>query len=100
MLYAIIGRDGKDSLDKRPLNRPKHLQRLQQLQEEGRLVLAGPMPAIDSPNPGPAGYVGSLIVAEFESLELARHWADTDPYWTEGVFVNVEVHPFRLTLPA
>lgn len=99
MLYAIIGEDVPNSLDHRLAARPAHLARLNQLQKEGRLLLAGPFPAIDSPDPGPAGFSGSLIVAEFSSLEDARSWADTDPFSTEGVFSRVTVRPFRKTLP-
>jgi uncharacterized protein YciI len=100
MLYAIIGDDTPGSLDKRLAARPAHLERLKQLQAEGRLVLAGPCPAIDSPDPGPAGFVGSLIVAEFESLEDAQAWVGADPYVTEGVFANTLVLPFKKALPA
>lgn len=99
MLYAIIGEDVPNSLEKRLAARPAHLQRLQALQEEGRLLLAGPHPAIDSPDPGPAGFSGSLIVAEFASLEAARVWAEADPYVTSGVFVKLTVKPFRKVLP-
>lgn len=100
MLYAIVGEDAPDSLPKRLAVRPAHLERIKALQEDGRLVLAGPFPAIDSPDPGPAGFSGSLIVAEFESLEAARAWAAGDPYATEGVFARVTVKPFRKVLPA
>ncbi len=100
MLYAIIGEDFPNSLEKRMAVRPPHVERLKALQEEGRLLLAGPFPAIDSNDPGPAGMTGSLIVAEFPSLEEARRWADADPYMTEGVFRQVTVKPFRKTLPA
>jgi len=100
VLYAIIGTDADQSLTSRLAVRPQHLQRLQQLQQEGRLVLAGPFPAIDSPDPGPAGYSGSLIVAEFESLEAATAWADADPYVVDGIFASVIVKPFRKVLPA
>lgn len=99
MLYAIIGRDVSDSLDRRKTVRPAHLERLQNLQNEGRLVLAGPFPAIDSPDPGPAGFTGSLIVAEFESLEEARTWADADPYVSAGVYAAVDVLPFKKVFP-
>ncbi|MCX7628338.1 MAG: YciI family protein [Methylophilaceae bacterium] len=99
MWYAILGEDVPDSLARRLSARPQHLARLKQLQDEGRLLLAGPFPAIDSPDPGPAGYSGSLIVAEFPSLEEAQRWADTDPYTTHGVFGRVTVKPFRKTLP-
>lgn len=99
MLYAIIGEDVPNSLDRRMAARPAHLARLNQLQIEGRLLLAGPFPAIDSQDPGPAGFSGSLIVAEFSSLEDARAWADADPFSTEGVYSRVIVRPFRKTLP-
>jgi hypothetical protein len=100
MLYAIIGDDAPDSLEKRLATRPAHLARLDTLQQDGQLVLAGPFPAIDSPNPGPAGFSGSLIVAEFESLEAARIWAEADPYLSAGVFQRVTVKPFKKVLPA
>jgi len=100
MLYAIIGEDIPNSLEKRLAVRPAHLQRLKALQEEGRLILAGPHPAIDSPDPGPAGFSGSLIVAEFESLEAARTWAEADPYATSGVFTRLMIKPFKEVFPA
>ncbi len=100
MLYAILGRDIPNSLDQRLAVRPAHLERLQTLQAEGRLLLAGPLPAIDSPDPGPAGFTGSLVVAEFASLEEARAWAEADPYSIHGVFASVEVLPFKQVLPA
>jgi len=100
MLYVILGEDASGSLPQRLAARPAHVERLNQLQREGRLLLAGPFPAIDSPDPGPAGYSGSLIVAEFESLEEAQVWADADPYVKDGVFSKVAVRPFRKTLPA
>jgi uncharacterized protein YciI len=99
MLYAIMGEDAPRSLEKRKATRPAHLQRLESLRDEGRLVIAGPHPAIDSPDPGPAGFTGSLIVADFPSLEEARRWADEDPYVTGGVFAMVTVKPFRQVLP-
>jgi uncharacterized protein YciI len=99
MLYAIIGEDVPNSLDRRLAERPAHLARLNQLQIEGRLLLAGPFPSIDSQDPGPAGFSGSLIVAEFPSLEDARAWADADPFSTEGIYSRVTVRPFRKTLP-
>ena len=99
MWYVIIGQDAPDSLNSRTAARPAHLARLQQLLQEGRLLLAGPFPAIDSIDPGPAGFSGSLIVAEFESLEEATAWAENDPYVTQGVFTNSVVKPFRKTLP-
>jgi len=100
MLYAIVGTDVPNSLERRLAARSAHLARLQQLQSEGRLVVAGPFPAIDSPDPGPNGYSGSLVVAEFESQQLAEAWAQADPYMTEGVFAHVTVKPFKKVLPA
>lgn len=100
MLYAINGEDVPDSLGKRMTVRPEHLKRIQALQDEGRLVLAGPYPAIDSQDPGPAGFSGSLIVAEFESLEAAQAWANADPYVSAGVYQKVTVKPFKKVLPA
>lgn len=99
MWYAIDGRDTPGSLAKRQAARPAHLQRLTHLQEQGRLLLAGPYPAVDAEDPGPAGFTGSLIVAEFESLEDARAWADSDPYVAAGVYAEVTVQPFRRVLP-
>ena len=99
MYYAIIGQDVADSLDRRQQSRPDHLQRLEQLKQQGRLLLAGPFPAIDGEDPGPAGFSGSLIVAEFPSLDEARQWADADPYVAAGVYARVEVKPFRKVLP-
>lgn len=99
MWYAIVADDRVDSLSARLEARPLHLQRLQALQDEGRLLLAGPMPAIDSPDPGPAGFSGSLIVAEFESLDAAQAWADADPYVAAGVYASVRVRPFRQVFP-
>jgi hypothetical protein len=100
MLYAIVCEDAAASLDKRNATRPAHLKRLSELQDAGRLILAGPFPAIDSADPGPAGYSGSLIVAEFESLSAAQMWADADPYLKAGVYMSVGVKPFRKVLPA
>lgn len=100
MLYAIVAEDHPDTLEKRLAARPAHLERLKSLQEAGRLALAGPFPAIDSPDPGPAGFSGSLIVAEFPSLADARAWADADPYVAAGVYARVTVRPFRRVLPA
>lgn len=100
MLYAIIGEDRPGTLDQRMAARPAHLERLQALQAEARLILAGPCPAIDSPDPGPAGFSGSIIVAEFASLEAARAWADADPYVAAGVYEKVTVKPFKKVLPA
>lgn len=100
MLYAIIGQDVPDSLDKRMAARPAHLARLQALQDEGRLLLAGPFPAVDAIDPGVAGFTGSLIVAEFASSQAAQEWADADPYTVVGVFAQLTVQPFRKVLPA
>ncbi len=100
MLYAIVGEDYPDSLPARLAARPAHVERLQALQDEGRLILAGPCPAIDSPDPGPAGFTGSLIVAEFASLAAAQAWADADPYVAAGVYAKVSVKPFKKVLPA
>lgn len=99
MLYAIIARDRADSLERRLEARPAHLERLQTLKEQGRLVLAGPHPAVDSTDPGPAGFTGSLVVAEFPSLEEARAWADADPYVVADVYEQVDVKPFKKVLP-
>ncbi|ALP53413.1 hypothetical protein Tel_09770 [Candidatus Tenderia electrophaga] len=99
MLYAIIGRDKDNSLEQRLAARPEHLQRLEALKGQGRLLLAGPFPAIDSEDPGPAGFSGSLIVAEFESLEAAQQWADQDPYVAAGVYQSVTIRPFKKVLP-
>ena len=99
MLYAIIAQDAPGTLDQRLLHRPRHLDRLHALQAEGRLVLAGPCPAVDSPTPGDAGLSGSLIVAEFDSLDEARRWADDDPFVAGGVYRHVEVKPFVKAVP-
>lgn len=99
MLYALMGEDTPNSLDKRLAARPAHLARLQALADAGRLLLAGPMPAIDSPDPGPAGFVGSLIVAEFASQAEAEAWIAQDPYVTDGVFASTVVRPFKRVLP-
>nr|WP_319527558.1 YciI family protein [Pseudomonas laurentiana] len=99
MLYAIIASDVANSLENRLAARPAHLERLQQLKAEGRVVLAGPHPAIDSNDPGAAGFSGSLIVAEFESLSAAQAWADADPYIAAGVYDKVVVKPFKQVLP-
>ncbi len=99
MLYAILARDVPNSLDKRLSARPAHLQRLHDLQAQGRLLLAGPLPAIDSPDPGPAGFNGSLIVAEFDSLEQTQAWTADDPYQAAGVYSLIEVMPFKKVLP-
>ena len=100
MLYAIVAEDRPDSLSARLAVRPAHLEGLKTLQEEGRLILAGPFPAIDSPDPGPAGFSGSLIVAEFASLDAAQAWADADPYVIAGVYSKVSVKPFKKVFPA
>ena len=99
MLYAIISQDKEDTLALRMETRPAHVDRLQALKEEGRLILAGPHPAIDNDDPGDAGFTGSLIVAEFDSLEQAQAWADADPYITAGVYAQVTVKPFKKVLP-
>lgn len=99
LFYAITGEDVPDSLELRLAARPAHLARLSQLQNEGRLLLAGPFPAIDSPDPGPAGFSGSLIVAAFDSLQAARDWAAADPYIAAGVYAQVSVKPFKKVLP-
>jgi len=99
MLYAIIAEDHADSLERRLAARPEHLHRLQALQEQGRLIIAGPHPAIDCEEPGPAGFTGSLIVAEFASLSEAQQWADADPYRRDGVYQRVVVKPFRKVFP-
>ncbi|WP_296261529.1 MULTISPECIES: YciI family protein [unclassified Pseudomonas] len=99
MLYAIVATDVANSLDKRLQARPAHLERLNALKNEGRMVLAGPLPAVDSNDPGAAGFTGSLIVAEFASLSAAQAWADADPYIKAGVYDHVVVKPFRQVLP-
>ena len=99
MLYAIISEDNDNSLEKRLSVRPAHMERLQQLKADGQLILAGPHPAIDNEDPGTNGFTGSLIVAEFESLESAQQWADNDPYIGAGVYKQVTVKPFKKVLP-
>jgi uncharacterized protein YciI len=99
MYYAIFGHDVADSLALRMQVREQHLRRIEALKNDGRLLAAGPHPAIDSPDPGAAGFSGSLIIAEFPSLEDARRWADEDPYSLAGVFSRVEIKPFKLVLP-
>lgn len=99
MWYAIVADDAPDSLEKRMQHRPEHLARLKLLQDAGRLLLAGPFPAIDSIDPGSNGYSGSLIVAEFDDLEQAKLWANDDPFKLHGVYSKVTVKPFRKTLP-
>jgi len=100
MFYALVGHDVPDSLERRLAARPAHLERLQALQQAGRLLLAGPFPAIDSIDPGSAGFSGSLIVAEFDTLADAQSWADTDPYVVAGVYAGVSVKPFKKVFPA
>lgn len=99
MLYVLVGEDAPDSLAKRLAARPTHLARLQALQAEGRMILGGPMPAIDAPDPGPAGFSGSLIVAEFDSLTAAEAWLSADPYVAAGVFAKTWVRPFKRVFP-
>lgn len=99
MLYAIISQDVENSLDKRKSARDQHIARLNELKDQGRLIIAGPHPAVDSPDPGDAGFTGSLIIAEFESLQSAQTWADTDPYIAAGVYEKVSVKPFKHVLP-
>lgn len=99
MLYAIIAKDVENSLQDRLAARPKHLERLTALQDQGRLILAGPHPAVDSEDPGESGFSGSLVVAEFASLEEARAWADADPYVEAGVYGEVSVKPFKKVFP-
>lgn len=99
MWYAIEGHDGADVLAQRVAARPAHLARLQALLDAGRLLLAGPCPAIDAEDPGPAGFSGSIVIAEFDSLDAARDWADADPYVSAGVYSRVDVRPFRKVLP-
>lgn len=100
MLFAILGTDVENSLERRLSVRAQHVARLQKLQDEGRLVLAGPLPAVESPDPGPAGFTGSLIVAEFDSLDAARAWADADPYIAAGVYATVDIKPFKKVFPS
>ena len=99
MLYAIISTDIENSLEKRMSVRPKHIERLNQLKSEGRLVIAGPHPAIDNNDPGEAGFTGSLVIAEFDSLEEAQSWANDDPYMESGAYERVIVKPFKKVLP-
>jgi hypothetical protein len=99
MWYMIHGTDVPNSLEKRKAARPAHLVRVEKLRDEGRLLLAGPLPAIDAEDPGPAGFTGSLIVAAFESLSAARVWAEADPYVAAGVYASVDVQPFKKALP-
>jgi uncharacterized protein YciI len=99
MLYAIISEDVPNSLAQRKVTRPDHIARLEVLKQEGRLVLAGPHPAIDSEDPGDAGFSGSLVIAEFTSLSAAQQWAEADPYLRAGVYAKVTVKPFKRVLP-
>jgi len=99
VLYAILSEDVENSLPKRQSARPAHIQRLEDLQNEGRLIIAGPHPAIDSNTPGDAGFTGSLVIAEFSSLAEAQNWADIDPYVAAGVYKNVTVKPFKQVFP-
>ncbi|GAB6197222.1 YciI family protein [Lysobacter xanthus] len=99
MWYVIDARDGADVLQRRLEARPRHLERLHALRDAGRLLLAGPCPAIDAEDPGPAGFTGSVVIAEFDSLEAARAWAAADPYVEAGVYATVDVRPFRRVLP-
>lgn len=99
MLYTIVSDDVDDSLEKRKSARPEHLTRIQKLKDKGKLVIAGPHPAIDNEDPGPAGFTGSLIIAEFDSLDNARAWAEADPFVAAGVYKNVTVKPFKKVLP-
>ncbi|PCM45421.1 YciI family protein [Marinobacter sp. ANT_B65] len=99
MYYAIICEDVDNSLPLRQQARPAHIERLQQLKAEGRLLVAGPHPAVDTSDPGSAGFTGSLIVAEFDSLTAAQTWADSDPYMDAGVYQKVSVKPFKVVLP-
>jgi uncharacterized protein YciI len=99
MYYTIYARDVKNSLENRLSTRPAHVERLKDLVTQGRLLVAGPSPAVDSEDPGPAGFTGSVIIAEFESQEDAQDWADNDPYTIAGVYESVEVRPFKKVLP-
>lgn len=99
MLYTIIGQDADESISARARVREAHIGRIRALMDDGRLILAGPMPAIDAPDPGPAGFSGSLVVAEFDSLVEARRWAESDPYLDSGAWVSVDVRPFLQVLP-
>lgn len=99
MFYALIGEDAPGTLDARMAARPAHVARLEVLRDEGRLLAAGPMPAIDSPDPGPAGFFGSLVIAEFASQADAEAWLADDPYVQQGVFAHTRVHPYKKVLP-
>lgn len=99
MLYCIMARDVPDSAPLRARGRTGHIERIEQLVAQGRLIIAGPLPNVDAPDPGPAGFAGSLIIAEFESLEDARQWAEADPFLQVGAYQSVKVHPFKQVLP-
>jgi uncharacterized protein YciI len=99
MWYSIIGEDVENSLEKRTMSRPAHLKRLLDLKNQGRLLIAGPQPSIDNEDPGPAGFTGSIIIAEFENLLVAKAWAESDPYVKTGVYSAVKVKPFKKVLP-
>lgn len=99
MLYAILGTDNENSLEKRLQTRSRHIARLEELVKQGRLIISGPLPAVDSNDPGTAGFTGSLIVAEFDSLHDAQKWAEADPYLEAGVYKDVSVKPFKKVLP-
>ena len=99
MWYVIHARDRENSLDSRLAARPAHLARLRRLLDQGRLLVAGPLPAIDAEEPGPAGFKGSLVIAEFDSLERATQWAESDPYVASGAYESVNVMPFKRVLP-
>lgn len=99
MLYAIIAEDTENSLERRLQARPAHLERVQKLADEGRVLIAGPLPAIDSEDPGPAGFTGSLLIVDFPSRQACEEWISGDPYVTEGVFRSVTVKPFKKVLP-
>ncbi len=99
MWYVVMSEDHEGSLEKRKRARPAHLARLQAMLDDGRLLLAGPLPAIDSPDPGPAGFTGSLVIVDFPALDEAKTWADEDPYCTAGVYKRVTVKPFNRVLP-
>ncbi|ABE58066.1 MULTISPECIES: YciI family protein [Chromohalobacter] len=99
MLYSIVSDDVQDSLERRKAARPDHLARLEKLRDEGRLVLAGPSPAVDAEDPGEAGFTGSVVIAEFDSLQEAQAWADADPFVIAGVYAKVTVKPFKKVLP-
>ena len=99
MLYSIVGIDNENSLEARLSVRPDHVARLEELKQQGRLIIAGPNPAIDSEDPGEAGFSGSIIIAEFDSLAEAQAWADADPYVASGAYASVSVKPFRKVLP-